>query len=80
MPRVKQYKSADQVLTDAVKGKATVNCGGIIGLAAPLKCCRTTVYAMMRNPRSWSIREVGTIRKACGMTREEMLELIAPLI
>lgn len=80
MPKLKTHKSAEEALTDAIREKSLTHCGGLIGLCRPMGCSTGTVYGRIKNPGNITIRELRAIRGACGLTREELLALLGPLI
>ena len=81
MPKLKKpEKSPDKKLTEAIRMRALIECGGVSGLAAPLKCSVSTIYGRMRNPDELTLGELRRIRDACCMSRDEMTALITPMI
>lgn len=80
MPKIKTQKTAGEKMVDAISGKALCECGGLVGLAAPMKCCKATVYRKMAAPSVLTIEDLKAIRKACGFSKDEMMALIAPMI
>ena len=80
MPKIKTFKTAAQELADAIKARAYINCGGLVGLAKPLGCSPGTVYNRIKEPEKLSIDDLHKIKVAADMSREEVLALIAPMI
>lgn len=50
---------------------------GVDKLAADMGCSRTTVYARLADPTSFSVRELQQVRKSTGMEKDDFTALVA---